>query len=502
EATSKPWEARVTGSFPGLPAGDIGLAGGFEYNSGGTTFDADSLYASGSVLGLNAFAIHNHTENLSRSVFAEVKVPLLSAKSSLPFVHDLSLGALARKEEQTVRGTNSATALFDSRSFNKTNPSVNLQSSPTADYKFRATYSKGFLAPTAGTVFAPTGTSNPTIADPLGFPTLAQQTIVIRGNSALQPAESKAWSVGFVGQPKNLVKNLAVTVDFYHISVSGIIANNANAVLAANAAGQGAGFVPGNAATINPNAPFAAQVRRSANGRLNNAGSFVAAFPGVTQKGAVLSDFLNIASREVSGLEYTATYTMNTSDWGRFTFVAQANQFLKFDQQNAPGLPKVTYLGKFVSTVGDPISPGSVPKWKSNTSVRWSWKSLTAGVTFNHIAAYQDDPLFVLSPKELAFYQAGTPKSDPAYSAYLADTTQLKVGGFRMISAFDTFDAQVSYRFDSGNHYLGGTALTIGANNVFDKLAPYAAGAFNDSYDTRTANNYGRFIYASLRKEF
>ena len=71
-----------------------------------------------------------------------------------------------------------------------------------------------------------------------------------------------------------------------------------------------------------------------------------------------------------------------------------------------------------------------------------------------------------------------------------------------MISAFDTFDAQVSYRFDSGNRYLGGTALTIGANNVFDKLAPYAAGAFNDSYDTRTANNYGRFIYASLRKEF
>jgi len=75
---------------------------------------------------------------------------------------------------------------------------------------------------------------------------------------------------------------------------------------------------------------------------------------------SLLSDFLNIASREVSGLEYTATYVWNTADWGRFTFVAQANQFLKFDQQNAPGLPKVSYLGKFVSTVGDPISPGSI----------------------------------------------------------------------------------------------------------------------------------------------
>jgi outer membrane receptor protein involved in Fe transport len=125
-------------------------------------------------------------------------------------------------------------------------------------------------------------------------------------------------------------------------------------------------------------------------------------------------------------------------------------------------------------------------------------------VTFNHIAAYQDDPLFVLSPKMKAFYDAGTPASDPTYAAFLATSAALapKVGGFRMISAFDTFDTQVSYRFSSENHYLAGLSLTIGANNVFDKLAPYAAGAFNDSYDTRTANNYGRQIYARIRKEF
>ena len=502
DSVATTWNAKVTGTVVDLPAGPLGLAAGYEYTSGSTTFDADSLYASGSVLGLNAFATHSYTENMGRSVFAETKIPLLSKKNNIPFVNDLTIGALARRENQTVRGTNSTTGLFDARTFTKTNPSVNLQFSPHEDYKIRGSWSKGFLAPGAGTVFAATGTSNPTIADPLGFPTLAQQTIVIRGNSNLQPAISKAWSVGFVAQPKNLLKNFSFTVDFYHIDVSGIIANNANALLAANAAGQGPGFIPGNAATINPNAPFASQIRRSANGRLNNAGSFVAAFPGVTAKGAVLSDFLNIASREVSGLEYTATYVWTTADWGRFTFMAQANQFLKFDQQNAPGLPKVSYLGKFVSTVGDPISPGSIPKWKSNTSVRWAWKDFTANLTFNHIAAYQDDPLFVLSPKELAFYQAGTPKSDPAYTAYLNDTTQLKVGGFRMISAFDTWDAQVSYKFGRLSHYLQGLTLTVGANNLLDKLAPYAAGAFNDSYDTRTANNYGRVVYASLRKEF
>ena len=496
------WNTRLSGTPLELPAGPIGMAAGWDYSSGNSRFDADSLYASGSVLGLNQFAIHDYVENMSHSVFAEVKVPLLSKKNNMAWVNDLSIGALARRETQEVRGTNSATSLFDSRTFTKTNPSINLQYSPTEDYKLRATWSKGFLAPGSGTVFASTGTSNPTIADPLGFPTLAQQTIVIRGNSNLQPAQSKAWSIGFVAQPKNLLKNFSFTVDFYNAEVSGIIANNANAILAANAAGQGAGFIPGNASTINPNAPFASQIRRSSNGRLNNSGSFSAAFPGTTAKGAVLSDYLNIASRDVQGLEYTATYTVNTTDWGRFSFVAQANQFLKFEQQNAPGLPKNNYLGRFVSTTGDPISPGSIPKWKSNLGTHWTWKNLTANLTFNHIASYQDDPLFVMSPKMKAFYDAKTPKSDPAFSAYLADTTQLKVGGYRKIAAFDTWDTQISYKFGNESHYLSGVTFAIGANNVLDKLAPYAAGAFNDSYDTRTANNLGRFVYSSIRKEF
>ncbi|MDI1337367.1 MAG: TonB-dependent receptor [Lacunisphaera sp.] len=504
DSVNTSWDAKVAGTIMELPAGSLGAAAGYEYSKGSSEFNADSLYASGSVLGLNSFAIHDFNSASSNAVFGEIKVPILSKKNNIPFVNDLTVGALARRETQTVRGTNGKTNLFDSRTFTKTNPSVNFQYSPHEDYKIRGSYSKGFLAPSAGLVFASTGTSNPTIADPLGFPTLAQQTIVIRGNSALQPAESKAWGIGFVAQPKNLLKNFSLTVDLYNIDVTGIIANNANAVLAANAAGQGAGFVSGNAATINPNAPFASQIRRSASGSLNNSGSFSAAFPGVTQRGAVLSDYLNIASRNSRGLEYTATYVYNTSDWGRFTVVAQANQFLRFEQQSGPGLPKISYKGKFVSTVGDPISPGSLPTWKSNTSVRWQWKDITASVTYNHIAAYQDDPLFVLSPKTLAFYQAGTPKSDPAFATFLGTSAALapKVGGFRMISAFDTYDTQVSYRFGSDNSYLKGLTLIIGANNVFDKLAPNAAGAFNDSYDTRTANNYGRQIYARLSKEF
>ncbi len=489
------YNAHVSGSLLELPAGPVGLAAGFDYNYSDTRFDADDLYASGSVLGLNAFT-DTYSEDRSRSLFAEVKVPLIGGANARPWIHDLSIGGLARKELQTVMGTNGTTGLYDSRTYDKTNPSVNLQYSPTKDYKFRSTWSKGFLAPTSTTVFGTPGTSNPTLNDPLGFPTTAQTAIVIRGNPELQPAASKAWSLGLVGQPR---KDLSFSVDFYNIKVDGIVANNANAILKANAAGQGPGFVPGNAGTINPAAPFAAQIRRSANGRLNSQGTFAAA-PG--SRGAVLSDYLNIASREVAGIEYTVTYTLDTADWGNFAFLGAANQFVTFDQSAGAGEPTLSYLGKSISTVGDPISPGSIPKWKGNLSTRWDWKRFSTRVTLNYIGSFQDDPLFVMSPKMKEFFDAGTPKSDPAFAAFLADVSQPKVGGIRQVSAWTTFDTQVSYKFSRNHGYFGGLTVTLGANNLFDQLAPFAGGSFNDSYDTRTHNNIGRFVYLNLKKEF
>ncbi|MES1195210.1 MAG: hypothetical protein ABUL65_04895, partial [Opitutus sp.] len=80
--------------------------------------------------------------------------------------------------------------------------------------------------------------------------------------------------------------------------------------------------------------------------------------------------------------------------------------------------------------------------------------------------------------------------------------TTPKVHGTRYVSAWTTADMQVSYTFKDTKAYLNGLTVAVGANNVFDKLAPFAAGAFNDSYDTRTHNNIGRFVYLQLKKQY
>lgn len=495
------YNGNVGGTLFELPAGEVGFAAGVEYITSTADTRVDDLYRTGGVLGLNQ-ADNSFTKFTSRSVFSEIKVPIISESNSKPFIHSLSIGALARRESQTNYGLNQASGNYESRNYQKVNPSVNLHYAPSANYLFRSTWAKGFLAPSIGSTFGSPGQSNPTLADPLGFPVNAQTTVVIRSNPDLKPAESQATSFGIVATPKEFIKNLTFSADFYHIKVTGIVANNAATVLALNAAGQGPGFVPGNAATLNPNAPFASQIRRSANGRLNSNGSFLAAF-GVSSRGAVLSDFLNIGQNDVEGMEYAIGYTYGTTDWGRFKFNLGINQFLRFKQNKGPGLPTVNYLGRFVSTVGDSISPGSIPRWRGNLNTTWMWKNFTTTLNITYTHSYQDDPLFVLTPEMQAFYNAGTPKSDPAFAAFLAAPASLrpKVGGYRRIGVFMPIDLQVSYDF-KGDGFMKGLSWTVGSNNILDKLAPFAAGAFNDSYDTRTHNNIGRFVYTSIRKEF
>src|SRR6478735_303682 len=205
------YDVRVNGVLAELPAGDLAIAGGYETQDISSRFDPDDLYASGSVLGLNSFSdTWNGFE--SKSYFAELRVPLIAEKNKVPFVHSLTLGAVARHEDQTIKGDNANTGLADERSYSKLNPSITLRYSPTKDFLLRASWSEGFVAPTPATVFGSPITSNPTLADPLGFPYKAQTTIVIRANPELQPTEAEAIAFGLVATPSG-VPGLSVQVD-------------------------------------------------------------------------------------------------------------------------------------------------------------------------------------------------------------------------------------------------------------------------------------------------
>ena len=74
------------------------------------------------------------------------------------------------------------------------------------------------------------------------------------------------------------------------------------------------------------------------------------------------------------------------------------------------------------------------------------------------------------------------------------------------IGAWTTWDASVGYRFPKASdwrRYFGGARLSVGVNNVFDRMPPRDASIFTDSNaDIATFGPIGRFVYVDMKFKF
>lgn len=460
EGENKGFDFSANGTAFALPTGDVKMAFGGDYYRVDASNVPEAIFFSGDLLGLNG-----STPSISRSygagAFLAFNIPLVSEAQKIPFVRTLKLNLEGRYDYQTVEGYQNGTSGADiSRSFTAHNPKVGLQWTPVDDLLFRATWSTGFRLPSLTQLFAAPGSSVPALKDPLGFPIPNQTTITTGGNPLLSPEKSKTYSIGFVWSPKSIA-GLSVTADYYYGAITGLVGEGSQFILNTNAAGQGPGFVPGNPATINPNAPFANLITRNAAGTVTT----------------IASTQFNISARETTGVDWAVTYVWPKRDLGKFTTRVEWNTTLTWDLTPVAGAAPVSFLGIYIDTSNNAISPGSIMKHKGYVSQLWEKGRWSAVVTGNYIGKLQDNPAFVTIP----------------------------ASGIREIEPWVTFDAQVEYRFAGGEgwkKYLADTTLRIGGNNIADESAPFAAGAFNDGYDVGTHSNRGRFLYAQLTKKF
>ena len=442
-----------------LPAGDLKVGGGADYYMNNLSEIPDPIFFTGDLLGLNS---SNPTISSSHGTgeFAEVQVPVIGPAMTLPALHSVSLSGAIRHDDQTVRGfANGSSGPVLTRGFKSWNPKFGLRWAPVEDLLLRATWSTGFRLPTLSQLYRAPGASQPALTDPLGFAIPRQTQITTQGNPALDPEKSTTYSTGLVYSPKQ-VHGFSITVDYYSGEIKGLVGEGSQYILNVNAAGQGAGFVAGNPATINPNAPFANLIVRNAGGSVTT----------------VNSTNFNISSRKTTGLDYAATYVWPVKTYGTFTTQLDWTTVLTWDLTPVPGSPSQSYVGVYLDVSNNAISPGSIPKQKGYVSQRWERGPWGAVFTTNYISRLKDDPNF-------------------------STTT----GTVRYIEAWVTCDAQISYKVRSSegwSKWLNRTTVRVGASNLFDESAPFAAGAFNDSYDVTTYSSRGRFVYTQLTKEF
>ena len=422
--------ASMSGELVQLPAGALSVAFGAEGRREKFSIDPSAAIQSGDISGYsgNFFPL-----SVARDVGA------LFAEFNIPIVKSLEVGVAGRYDH--YEGTGS-----------KTVPKIDLRWKPVDQLLLRASFGKGFRAPSLSELYQPQqqGVTGVGLSDPLrcgtngssGRDCGTQFTTVFGGNPKLKPEQSDNYTLGIVVAPTS---DLSLAADAFRIKLKDTIIFG-----------------------IDPSAIL---------GDLNQFGFLVTrgapdpATPGLPGHIVqVQQTNLNFGETRVDGVDTDFRWRLPTGPAGTFTLGLTGTYFFKYEVQNLDGsFTSVNGKRSFITNGNG----GVVPRWHHYLSVGWSAGPWNATLAQNYQAGYQDLP------------------NAPGLSG---------VDVPRRVGSYLTHDVQGGY---TGFDHL---KLALGIKNVFDRDPPYTnAGGqdfFQAGYDPGYADPRGRFYYGMLTYSF
>jgi iron complex outermembrane receptor protein len=437
-----------------LPAGKLGFAlgGGYVREVLSAVPDVNSLpNSTGTTQGWSnatTFQEFNAKRNFV-SWFAELNVPITSAKQNIPGAHAISIDAAVRNDD------------YSGKVGSSTEPQVTLSWAPLDDqFKFRGSAGKSFLAPPLYSLYGPVSagsTVNIKYNKFTGGTGQAQFNQTGGSNPELKPETANSWTAGFVYTPK-AVDGLSITVDYSDITMKQIFGN------------VPAATVIQSVETLGTASPYVGLVHYN-----NSTGPNPSAPGGISshspQSIYVVLNTTNLSGTKVGSTDITLDYVQKVAGLGKFDLTSTWALYNTYKLELIPSEPYYQYAG--TATVNE----GTVPKWRTYTTFSWSNKGAGAFIGYTCVASVID------------LGTGGDNQSD-----------------FGKVGTFTSFDVGLSYDFKDVhlNKWLDGLKVTIGANNVFNKYPPLAVSAFPDTNaDTGTYNGaIGRMVYINATYKF
>ncbi|HMD61183.1 MAG TPA: TonB-dependent receptor, partial [Opitutaceae bacterium] len=383
------------------------------------------------------------------SGFAELSVPVTGAKQNIPGAHSVNVDAAVR---------------YDSYSGNvgsTTDPEVNASWAPVNDeFKLRASAGKSFIAPQLYSLYGPVqsgSTDSITYNTVSGGQKSAQFQQTGGSNPLLKPTTAKSWTVGFVATPK-MLDGLSVSFDYSQIDEKAIV-----------------GTVPADTIiqsveTLGPASPYIGEVHYN----LPN-GPEPSAPGGISGKSPqqiyVIQNLINLGGQKINSADFTIDYLKKVANVGVFDVTSIWTWYTSYQLQQIPTEPYYEYTGTASK------NEGTVPKWRTYTTVDWKNWGADAFVAIT----------------------------------WIDSVANIGVGGSGAssngsVGSFTSFDLGLSYDFAHLhlNRALDGLKVTIGVNNVANKLPPLAPNVFpNTNADVGTYNGaIGRMFYVDGQYSF
>lgn len=451
----------ATADLVDLPAGPVGFAAGYQFNTINGYFNPDPIAAAGLAQGVGKTFPTNGGFHVN-SLYTEFNVPLLANK---PMFYNLNLDVAARYSKySTFSGSTRFTA--------------GVKWQPVQDLALRADWGQGFRAPNINELFAGQGISNPTVFDPCSAYTRAGVNPVVAqncktagvpggyvqpdqqiqtlggGNPNVRPETSISEDAGFVYNPHQLPA-LSLTATYYRVKIKDTIQPyGPNNIL--------------NACYISGDPQFCAKIHRSPLGTVSRIDNLET----------------NIGSTTTGGVDLGVDYRDLATSIGHFSFGFQATHVINYTERLplAGGVQTVNLVG--VERAGFTM-PLSIPAWKANLTVGWRLADWSASWQVHYISALMESCSDSFD---------GTPES--LTNLGLCNRPDLANNSLSMNRMAPTVwhDAQVVYHGPFKIDY------TFGINNIFDKPPPRETQPIEDlAFDpTQYEALMGRFFYARI----
>jgi iron complex outermembrane recepter protein len=446
----------------GLLSGDLGFgfgdaepvafAVGAEYRDYGAAVLPDDISQRGALGGGGGPTPRVEGGYNVKEIYGEIIAPILEGK---PFFENLTVEAGARYSSYEV-------AAAGKPSFDAFTWKAGATWEMAQGFKVRGNYSRAVRAPNIGELFSPVnrgltnlGTDPCAGAAPVGNanlraiciaqgaragdigtieqPAAGQANNYTGGSTALRPEKADTWTLGAVFQP-SFVPGLALTVDYYNISVSDAITSP----------------TPGdsiNACFGNITAASASSAACLAIFRNPDTGSFDGEAFGLP----ALSS--NLGRLKTDGLDVNLTYSTDLG-FAKLGVAGNFNYTFRSQFQATPTSVNRECVGYFSPNCS---FTGSIqPKWQSSVRTTLGFDSFDLSLLWRHIDSVIQEPLNAAPPSAANGFNGDGSPFFPA---------------FQRIRAYDYFD--LTGRFN----IMDNLTLIATVSNLFDTKPPLVGNA-------------------------
>ncbi|MDI9238227.1 TonB-dependent receptor [Lysobacter sp. LF1] len=461
ETTTQVYSANISGVLGTLPAGDVGMAAGFEHRREQARYEPDALNQSGLSTDLSGgVTAGGYSLN---EFYLEFNVPILADVAG---AKELSFDVAGRYSDYDTFG-------------NTVNGKFGLKWKPIDDLLVRGTYSTGFRAPTVSDLYGGTSETFDSYTDPCdtlfgaatrnadvatrcvgsvpanfrqeasgGAPASgpgaqSNYAYLSGSNPLLTPETSKSSTIGFVYSPA-WAEGLDVSLDWWKIRIDNVIASES--------------------VTSILNACYVQNIA-------------CAGFERDTKTGQVVDatrTLVNGGYQESAGYDLGVAYRLPETSIGQFKIDWKSTyvDYLEYKRDNETDTPVILYTGW-----------GSNFRIRSNLTIDWTKSDFGASWSTRYYSSMREACAYDL--------QGGPECNIPGFvSAYTLEQPSHERGA-------NTFH-DVQFRYNTPWN----ATVAVGANNVFDHQGPVMYSDPNSDFDYYGGFDIGRFYYLKYQQRF